>query len=163
MLSNWLWQWSNSFDIGVNYRPGDEISSQEIEFALSTQLFNDRVTINSNVDMGSQNVSTPIAGDFSIDVKIVPSGKLRLKAFARSNDEIIYGGGTQNDYTTGAGVMYREDFNNLEELWNRYKNFFKRKPKSDFPNNYDTQNSSKTEDIMSSNQNAEKNAFVEIK
>lgn len=162
-LSNWLSQWSNSFDIGVNYRPGDEISSQEIEFALSTQLFNDRVTINSNVDMGSQNVNTPIAGDFSIDVKIVPSGKLRLKAFARSNDEIIYGGGTQNDYTTGAGVMYREDFNNLEELWNRYKNFFKRKPKSDFPNNYDTKNSSKTEDIMSSNQNAEKNAFVEIK
>ncbi len=30
-LSNWLSQISNDFDIGVNYRPGDEISSDQVE------------------------------------------------------------------------------------------------------------------------------------
>ena len=106
-LSNWLSQWSNAFDIGLNYRPGDpaaEISSNEVELAVSTQLFNDRVSINGNVDMGTQTSSSPIAGDFNIDVKIVPSGKVRLKAFARSNNDVLYGT-SQSPYTTGAGVM----------------------------------------------------------
>ena len=130
-LSNWLSQWSNAFDIGLNWRPGDpnnEISSSEVELALSTQLFNDRVTINGNVDMGATNSSSPIAGDFNIDVKIVPSGKIRLKAFTRSNDDVIFSG-NQSNYTTGAGVVYREDFDTLDELWNRFKNIFK--PKED--------------------------------
>ena len=138
-LSNWLSQWSNTFDIGLNYRPGDpaaELSSNEVELAVSTQLFNDRVTINGNVDMGTQTSSSPIAGDFNIDVKIVPSGKIRLKAFARSNDDVLYGS-TQSPFTTGAGVMYREDFNSLNELWRRYLNIFKPKQtpsqENDFP------------------------------
>jgi len=130
-LSNWLSQWSNAFDIGLNWRPGDpnnEISSNEVELALSTQLFNDRVTINGNVDMGTSNSSSPIAGDFNIDVKIVPSGKIRLKAFARSNDDTFYGN-RQSDYTTGAGVVYREDFDTFDELLTRFQNIFKTKEK----------------------------------
>ncbi|HPE17255.1 MAG TPA: translocation/assembly module TamB domain-containing protein [Tenuifilaceae bacterium] len=130
-LSNWLSQWSNAFDIGLNWRPGDpnnEISSSEVELALSTQLFNDRVTLNGNVDMGATNSSSPIAGDFNIDVKIVPSGKIRLKAFTRSNDDVIFSG-NQSNYTTGAGVVYREDFNTLDELWSRFQNIFN--PKDD--------------------------------
>lgn len=130
-LSNWLSQWSSAFDIGVNYRPGDEISSNEIELALSTQLFNDRVTLNSNVDMGNDNASTPVAGDFSIDVKIVPSGKLRIKAFARTNDDVYTGTSQTEEYTTGAGIMYREDFNTFGELWGKYKRFFKKEKEKD--------------------------------
>ena len=162
-LSNWLSQWSNNFDIGINYRPGDEISSQEIELALSTQLFNERVTINSNVDMANQNTSTPIAGDFSIDVKIVPSGKLRAKAFARSNNDILYGGSGQSDYTTGAGLMYREDFNNFGELWERYRRIFRRKKEEEpawpYNNGWDNGKTGVEPDSTKS----EKNAFVQIK
>ena len=161
-LSNWLSQWSSAFDIGINYRPGDEISSDVIELALSTPLFNDRVTINSNVDMGSQNVNTPIAGDFSIDVKIVPSGKLRAKAFARSNDDILMGE-NQNDYTTGAGFMYREDFNSFNELWRRYLNFFRRKPEEERNPRYAP--FYEVDTLVEGNLNREvnKNALVEIK
>lgn len=125
-MSNWLSQISNTIDIGFNWKPGDEISSDEIELAFSTQLFNDRVTINSNVDYGNQNVNAPLAGDFSVDVKILPSGKLRAKAFVRSNDDILMGE-HQGDLTTGAGLMYREDFNTFKGLWERYVIFFSRK------------------------------------
>jgi hypothetical protein len=129
-LSNWVSQWSNNFDLGINYRPGDpssQLSSNEWEFAVSTQLFNDRVTINGNVDMGNQNTSSPIAGDFSIDVKLNPSGKVRAKAFARSNDDPLEQ--NQSTHTTGVGILYREDFNTFGELWDRFKNIFKSKPK----------------------------------
>ncbi|MBU0766052.1 MAG: translocation/assembly module TamB, partial [Bacteroidetes bacterium] len=85
-LSHWLSQISNDFDIGVNYRPGDEITSDELEVALSTQLFNDRITINGNVGMGGQQNTSGLVGDFDVNLKLNRSGKLRLKAFTRSND-----------------------------------------------------------------------------
>ena len=128
-LSNWLSQISNDFDIGVNYRPGDEISSDQVEVALSTQIFDDRVSIHTNVDVSDKSSNTApkqrtntIAGDFDVDVKLTDNGKFRLKAFNRYNYDQLY---NSAPYTQGVGFVYREDFNNLGELGRRYKNAFK--------------------------------------
>ena len=136
-LSNWLSQISNDFDIGVNYRPGDEISSDQVEVALSTQIFDDRVTIHTNVDVSDKSSSTAanqrtntIAGDFDVDVKLTDNGKFRLKAFNRYNYDQLY---KTAPYTQGVGFVYREDFNNFGELGRRYLNVFrgsKKKKKS---------------------------------
>ena len=50
-LSRWLSKISNNVDIGFSYRPGDNITTDEIELALSTQLLNDRVTLSANGNM----------------------------------------------------------------------------------------------------------------
>jgi len=42
-LSNWLSQISKDFDIGINYRPSGAYTEQEVEVALSTQLFKESV------------------------------------------------------------------------------------------------------------------------
>ena len=123
-LSNWLSQISNDFDIGVNYRPGDEISSDEVEVALSTQLLNDRITINGNLDMGGNQISTTsatttsnIVGDFNVDIKLNRSGKLRMKAFNRANDNFLY---ENSPYTQGVGLSYHEEFNDFSVLLKSY-------------------------------------------
>jgi hypothetical protein len=125
-LSNWLSQISNDFDIGVNYRPGDEISSDQVEVALSTQIFDDRVSIHTNVDVSDKSANTntnqrtnTIAGDFDVDVKLTDNGKFRLKAFNRYNYDQLY---KTAPYTQGVGFLYREDFNNFIELGRRYWN-----------------------------------------
>lgn len=124
-LSNWLSQISSDFDIGINYRPGDEITSQEVELALSTQLFDNRVTIDGNFGVaGNQTASgqptqaaNQIIGDVNVEVMITPEGKLRVKAFNRSNTfDIIH---TNAPYTQGIGVFYRKEFDRLEELFRR--------------------------------------------
>ena len=162
-FSNLLSQITTAFDFGVNWRPGDELSSSEIEFALSTQLFNDRLSINSNLDMGNQNVSSGFVGDVSADLKIVPSGKLRLKAFYRSNDELMYGT-NYGDYTAGAGLMYREDFNSLEELFAKYKNYFIRKKKNEYDFNLqNTDNEANKKPTPPPDETKLKIDFVEIK
>ncbi len=114
-LSNWLSQISDEWDIGVNYRPGDEISKDQVEVALSTQLLDDRVSINGNVGYGGQTVdqASNIVGDFNIDVKLNKSGKLRLKAFNESNDKLLY---EDTPYTQGVGIFYREEFNSISDL-----------------------------------------------
>jgi hypothetical protein len=116
-LSNMLSSISNDFDIGINYIPGDDVSSEEIEVALSTQLFNDRLLIDGNFGVptakSSQQTSS-IVGDVVVEYKLTPDGRFRIKAFNRSNDVSIL----QNDvpYTQGVGVFYRKEFNDLKEL-----------------------------------------------
>ncbi len=121
-LSNWLSQISNDFDIGVNYRPGDEISSQEVELALSTQLFDDRVVIDGNLGVAGNHPAqtqrtSNIIGDVNVEVKITPEGKFRIKAFNRSNTFDILN--TNAPYTQGVGIFYRKEFDSLSELFRR--------------------------------------------
>ncbi len=118
-LSNWLSQLSRDVDFGVNWRPGDEITPDEVELALSTQVLNDRVSINGHVDVGGRQTSTSnIVGDFDVDIKLNRSGKLRLKAFTRANDNLTRP--HLSPYTQGVGLFYREEFDNFDELINRY-------------------------------------------
>ncbi len=125
-LNHWLSQISKDIDIGFNYRPGSEVSRDEYEVALSTQILNDRITINGNVDVGgnqtTQTTTTTntnnIVGDFDIDVKITENGKVHMKAFNRANDNLLF---QTSPYTQGVGVFFREDFNTFGELLRRYK------------------------------------------
>lgn len=157
-LSNWISQMSNNIDIGINYRPGqeNELSSDQMEFALSTQILDDRVSINGNVDVTSKNNNNPIAGDFNIDVKLNKSGKLRLKAFARSNDELTQTT-EESNYTTGAGVLYREEFNNFNDLWNRILHTFKGADDAVVPTEIIES------DTISSKQDSTQTNYIEIK
>ena len=137
-LSNWLSQISDDFDIGFNYRPGDQVTSQELEVALSTQLLNDRVIISGNVDVGGQETNPSsvsannpyIMGDFEVEYKI--TNNISVLAFNRARDELIF---ETAPYKQGVGVSYREDFNDLKQLMARYRegltNRKKKKKKSD--------------------------------
>ena len=123
-LSNWLSKISNDFDIGINYRPGDELSSQELELALSTQIFNDRLILDGNfgvsdntgVNADAEN-SNNLIGDFSMEYKITQDGKLRVKAFNASNQTYLER--TSSNYTQGIGLFYRKEFDKFSDLFKR--------------------------------------------
>ncbi len=131
-LSNWLSRISDDFDIGVNYRPGDELSNQELELALSTQIFNDRLIIDSNFGLSdrknlsssSQNTSNLI-GDVTLEYKISKDGKFRIKAFNVSNQFSLQN--IDSPYTQGVGLFYKEEFNSFGEFFNNFFKLFKSK------------------------------------
>ncbi len=129
-ISNWLSQLSTNVDIGVNYRPGNQLSNEELELALSKQLFNDKVTIDGNIGVNnnSQNKTSSMIGDLAVDYKVTNEGKVHLKAFNRSNDntQIATQGGP---FTQGVGIFYREEFNTIDELYRRYLDKLKGKKK----------------------------------
>lgn len=117
-ISNWLSKISNDFDIGLNYRPGDDITSDELELALSTQVFNNRVIVDGNVGVtNTQSSSSNIVGDVNIEYKITSDGRFRIRAFNKSNDISSL---TQNaPFTQGVGISYQKDFNRLGDLFRR--------------------------------------------
>lgn len=119
-LSNWLSQISNDFDIGVNYRPGnDDIKSSEVELALSTQLFNDKLSVNGSFDMRS-NANTKNVVEVDLDYKLNESGNLRARAYNRPNDFQTQDQSSTTTYTTGVGIFYMEEFSSFGELMNKY-------------------------------------------
>ncbi len=120
-LSNWLSQISNDFDIGFKYRPGDQVNTNQMEVALSTQIFNDKVTINGNIGNNSRlqsNTTNPVVGEVEVYVKLSKSGKLQLKAYNRANDDLIY---DTSLYKQGVGLSFREEFDSLSDLFKFYK------------------------------------------
>lgn len=119
-LSNWLSKISNDFDIGVNYRPGDDITSDELQASLSTQLFNNRIIVDGNVGVANvQSSSSNIVGDVNIEYKITPDGRLRVRAFNKSNDINTL---TDNaPFTQGIGLSYQKEFDRIVDLFRRRK------------------------------------------
>lgn len=122
-ISNWLSQISKDFDIGFKYYPGSEVTGQELELALSTQILNDKVLINGNFAYGEDNRtntnSSMLGGDIEVQLKVNKSGSFRIKGFSRANRDVEteYG-----PYTSGAGVFYTKDFDKVGEL---FSNFWK--------------------------------------
>jgi hypothetical protein len=118
-MSHMLSQIFNDVDVNFSYRPDRELKSDELQLALSYQMFNNRLTINGSVDMvtnATASTSDEIVGEFDVDYKLKPNGKLRLKTYNHANNDMLYENST---YTQGLGISYKEDFNNLKEVWDR--------------------------------------------
>ncbi len=120
-ISNWLSQISDDVNLGFNYNPGDDISNEEIKLILSTQLFNERLSISSNLGVSrnnnnanSQNTNNLI-GDIRIEYKVTKEGRVRVVMYNESNDYRV-ASTQQSPYTQGLGVIYREEFDNLNEF-----------------------------------------------
>ena len=135
-LSKWISQVSTAFDLGVAYRPETEISSEEYELALSTSLWDDRITVSSSFDVNNQNTNTEESNtqyttDFTVELKLNKKGNVRLKAFQKVNDDLIY---DDAPYTRGFGIFFTEDFNDFGELWRRWT----RRKKASNPSSYES-------------------------
>lgn len=136
-LSNWLSQMSKDFDVGLRYTPDDNFTNEEIEVALSTRLFNDRLTIEGNFGMftGSKNEinqsANNIVGDLDLSFKI--TNRLSFKAYNHSNinsNYYSYSYDTYSDYTQGIGISYFQNFDSIKEIFTR-KNKTKKVKKND--------------------------------
>ena len=127
-FSNMLSQISNDFDIGINYRPGNQnINSQELEVALSTQLLDDKVLVNIRGTSSTQENTSAISGDFDAEIRITE--KIRFKVFNRYNNPAYTG--RLSDYTQGIGIFYRQEFD-------RFMNLFRKNNKSDLKKEEET-------------------------
>lgn len=125
-FSRMLSQFSKDVDFGFNWRPGTPVTTSQAEMMFSAQIFNGRLLINGNFDvLGNQAAAATlnknpsnVVGEGNIEYKLNQNGKLRLKAFNRSNQQsTVY---EISPYTQGVGVYYKEDFNSFKDLMKSY-------------------------------------------
>jgi hypothetical protein len=124
-LSKLISQIDDRWQIGTNIRTSDsEFSNTEVELVLSSQLLNDRLIINGNFgyreDKNKATNQDAFIGDVDIEYLLNNSGTWRIKAYNHYNEKFYYTGTSVQ--TQGVGIMYKKDFDKIEEL-------FAKKPK----------------------------------
>lgn len=134
-LSYWTSQIRNDIDVNLNYQsyeaklnstnPNDYTKRNELEVALTKRFFNDRLALEAggNFDFaGANNTAAPttgstnVAGDFSVDYKITPDGRLSGKAFSKSQYDVV-----DERYKTknGVALSYKREFNKFKDLFQK--------------------------------------------
>jgi len=117
-------------DFGFKYQP-TSTGRSIFDVAISTQLFNNRVTINGNIGNREyqSSSSSDIVGDVDVQIKLNNSGKLILSLFTHSADK--YSNYLDQAQRNGAGMVVREDFDTFRELWRKLFWSKKRKREED--------------------------------
>ncbi len=123
LISNQLTHWVSQFSedikylenvqLGIDYQSRNktstgEISEQELEVALSTTLFNDRVEISGSMDMENSE------GNVTVSYKLTKEGRIRIKAFSRNNTNPILNDNIQKH---GTGLLWRKEFDSWKEFF----------------------------------------------
>jgi TamB, inner membrane protein subunit of TAM complex len=146
-LNNWLSKITKDVNINLNYKTGSQTSSDQVSVALSTQLFNERVIIDGDVGVGvgapkATQTSNQIVGNVSVEVKVTNDGRLRIRAFNRSNDYNPLKNSV--DYTQGMGISYKVEFDSWGDLFKSKKPKKKKEKKKKDLNNVEKNDSLKT-------------------
>lgn len=112
-LSNILGQLTDKLSVApaIRSEKGD-FSDLEVDVALSSRLFNNRLLINGNLGYRDPATSTTtFVGDFDIEYLLNRAGNWRLKAYNHFNDQNYY---LKSALTTqGVGFVWRRDFDHL--------------------------------------------------
>ena len=89
-----------------------DFSDVEVDVALSSRLFNNRLLINGNLGYRDPSTSsTTFIGDFDVEYLLNRAGNWRLKAYNHFNDQNYY---LKSALTTqGVGIMWRRDFDHI--------------------------------------------------
>lgn len=128
-FSNWISQNKYNVGMGVNYRPGDEVTNEEYEVAVQTGVLDNKIVLSGNIGYGrdvssESNKEGSFIGDFDVEVKLNKSETLRAKAYTHSNNDVIY---ETSPTTQGIGISYQESFDTFRELLHKYFGWMRRK------------------------------------
>ena len=125
-LSNILQRLQIPLDLGLKYAAG-EGGNDLFDVAVSTKLFNDRVSVNGVI--GNRQYSThgnnqDVVGDLDVEIKLDNAGEFRLNLFSHSADK--YSNYLDYSQRNGVGVGYQKEFNTLRSF---FRNLFMSKKK----------------------------------
>lgn len=136
-LNNWIQKSlnNNNLSFGLDWQKS-ELQTDEIKAQLNYQ--NKRVILNGEFGYRNDNLNTStnaskFIGDFDLEYLLTESGKIRGKVYSHSIDRAQL---KEAKTTQGLGVVYKEDFNSVGEMFKYYWEFLtgKNKTKKDKTN-----------------------------
>lgn len=117
---------TDNLNVGLRYHSGAASSSyDEYQIALRTELFDNRLTLETNVGMisGAENASNLI-GEFDIYYKLTKDGQLQGHFYNHSNFNSNYSSYSFDKlapYTQGLGLSWSRSFNKIGDLFRKKK------------------------------------------
>ncbi len=118
---------TDNINLGVNYHAGSADSYDEYQVALRTQLFENRLTIETNLGMMASNDAgnaSNLVGEFDMYYKLTQDGRLQVHFYNHSNYNSNFNSlafDRRSPYTQGLGLSYNRSFNTLRDLLKKRK------------------------------------------
>ncbi|MDH8701826.1 hypothetical protein M2138_001176 [Dysgonomonadaceae bacterium PH5-43] len=109
---------NDNWSIGTDLKAGEDgFNDMDVDVNISTQLFDDRLTINGTIGYTNDEASTNnnLTGDFDVEYKLVPSGNIVLKAYNKTNNKYF----ETAPYTQGVGVVYKRNAKTFKRLFDK--------------------------------------------
>ncbi|MEY5049534.1 MAG: hypothetical protein RLZZ175_2893 [Bacteroidota bacterium] len=122
-LNNWISQVDPNFQIDINLSGFSATDLNALKLKLQYQ-FGDKLRFSSDGArsnaLGQYNTQS-LLGDLTLEYQVTNSGNLSVKAFTKSNQSTLIGGGTSVNSTQQGGVslLHSKSFDNLDELIKR--------------------------------------------
>ncbi|MBJ6108451.1 translocation/assembly module TamB domain-containing protein [Hymenobacter sp. BT523] len=117
-------------DLGVtnqaDYSTGEARSRTDLNVAVRRQLLNNRLTVRVGTDINlsggsgtqatqGQNSASNLAGDVSLEYRVLADGRLRVRVFRQNGYEDIDG----QIIRTGAALVFQRDYRDLKDLFSK--------------------------------------------
>jgi len=125
-LSGIIGSFTDNVQLGTRIRATDEVAmtGNEVELMLSSQLLDNRLIFNGNLGYrdysrltGIETELPPFIGDFDLEYRLSPRGNTWLKFYSHYNYRYYYE--HQAKTTQGLGIIYRKNFERLDELFGK--------------------------------------------
>lgn len=124
-LNNILQKLDIPVDLGLDFQSGSN-GRNVYDVAISTELFNNKVTVNGNLGNrmygNSATGNDEFVGDLDIEIKMDRTGTLRFNLFSHSADQ--YTSYLDDSQRNGIGITYQKEFHKFREY---FKNMFRPK------------------------------------
>ncbi len=120
---------TDKLNLGLKYHSGNDDSYNEYQLAMRTQLFEDKLTLETNLGMMTANNpnasnASSIVGEFDMYYKLTDDGRLQAHFYNHSNYNSNFNSmafDRRSPYTQGLGLSYSRSFDS-------FRNLFKKKP-----------------------------------
>lgn len=105
-------------DLGFNYQPGEK-GTDIFDVAISTQLFNNRLSINGSIgnDPYQNSTNRSVIGNVDVELKLDKSGRMRLNLFSHAADQ--YSNYLDDSQRSGIGLSYQQEFYRVRDIFRR--------------------------------------------
>ena len=125
--ANYQFAINQNMNVGVSYHSGNLDSYDEYQVALRTELFENRLTIETNVGVMSSNNpeaggASNIVGEFDLYYKLSKDGRLQAHFYNHSNYNSNFNSfaiDKRAPYTQGLGLSYSRSFPTFRDLFRR--------------------------------------------
>ena len=120
---------ADNVNIGLRYHSGSASATyDEYQIAFRTELFDNRLTFETNVGMvsNSNENASNLIGEFDLYYKLTKDGRLQAHFYNHSNYNTNYSSFSFDrlaPYTQGLGLSYSRSFNRISDLWRKKKTF----------------------------------------
>ena len=127
---------TDNLNFGLSYHSGNDDSYDEYQLAMRTQLFENKLTLETNVGMMTANNpnasnASSIVGEFDMYYKLTEDGRLQAHFYNHSNYNSNFNSiafDRRAPYTQGLGLSYSRTFDTFRNLLKKKKNTVNAQP-----------------------------------